>query len=260
MGKSKNRVLRLKQFDVRDDRCAMKVGTDALILGAWATVPAAGERLLDVGTGSGILALMAVQRAPEASVVAVELDPEAAAQARENAAASPFAPRIRVVEEDFLAFAAAQAAASFEAVWLNPPYFRDKPASPDPARTRARHESSLPLIRWFPACSRLLSAGGTLSVVWPKERETELFGAAALEGFSPERLLQLRGHSDGDVIRLAAVFSRASAQRCEVSEISLETALRGDGPPRRSDAYFELLSEFVLEAGDPRRPAQAPKM
>ena len=255
MGKSKNRLLRLKHFDVRDDRCAMKVGTDALILGAWAELPPAGGRLLDVGTGSGILALMAAQRASSASIIAIELDPDAAQQARENADASPFSARLAVVEEDFLAYAAGQNAGTFDAVWLNPPYFRDKPASPDPARTRARHESSLPLKAWFPACARLLSEAGSLSVVWPKERETELLAAAAHAGFAPHRLLYLRGHANGPIIRLAAVLTRRSNPPCSVSEVSLETEIRKDGPPRRSAAYLALLADFVLEEGDPRRPA-----
>ena len=254
MGKSKNRILRLKQFSVRDDRCAMKVGTDALILGAWAELPAPGLPMLDVGTGSGILALMAAQRSLEGPIIAVELDSEAAAQARENVGASPFASRIRVEEVDFLQFAQNSPwAGRCGAVWLNPPYFRDKPASPDPARTRARHESALPLVDWFPACARLLTATGSVSVVWPIEREEELIHVASGSGFSAVRLLAIRGRSDGPVIRLAAVFSRNPIGDVHRNELSIEERERTDGPPLRSAAYLNLLEPFVLSDGDPRR-------
>ncbi|WP_313099643.1 methyltransferase, partial [Atlantibacter hermannii] len=90
-----------KQFFVAHDRCAMKVGTDGILLGAWA--PVAGvKRILDIGTGSGLIALMLAQRTSDALIDAVEMDPQAAEQAAENAQASPWADRIHVHQADFL--------------------------------------------------------------------------------------------------------------------------------------------------------------
>ena len=96
-------MFQFKQFFIDDARCAMKVGTDGVLLGAWATV-AGARRILDVGCGSGLIALMAAQRAGEAQVVGVEIDGGAAADARCNVAASPFADRVEVVEADVLQF------------------------------------------------------------------------------------------------------------------------------------------------------------
>ncbi len=111
-----------KQFFVAHDRCAMKVGTDGILLGAWA--PVAGvKRILDIGTGSGLQALMLAQRTEEhVTIDAVELDPQAARQASENAADSPWADRIRVECADVLTWASEQTA-RYDLIVSNPPYF-----------------------------------------------------------------------------------------------------------------------------------------
>ena len=85
----RNQYFRFRQFTIWQDRCAMKVGTDGVLLGAWATVQESPGRILDIGTGTGLIVLMAAQRSPESELFAVEIDPEAAAQARENVQASP---------------------------------------------------------------------------------------------------------------------------------------------------------------------------
>ena len=95
-----NNYFQFRQFVVRQERCAMKVGTDGTLLGAWAQAPMGPCRVLDIGTGSGLIALMMAQRFPEASVVGIDIDPEAVAQARENAMESPFAARISISETD----------------------------------------------------------------------------------------------------------------------------------------------------------------
>ena len=249
MGKSKNRILRLKCFTVRDDQCAMKVGTDALVLGAWAQLPPAGRPVLDIGTGCGILALMAAQRAPDSQIVAVEVDPAAAAQAAENVRTSPWASQIAVHQRDFLEFVQLGPYRSvFGAIWVNPPYFREKPTSPDPARTRARHESALPLVDWLPACTKVLGEEGSLSVVWPVERERELVEVADSAGFVLTRRLYIRGRSERPVIRLAATFIQGQGPAHPTTEeVTVETGLREDGTPRRGEAYTALLEPFVLE-------------
>ena len=105
-----------KQFTIRQDRCAMKVGTDGVLLGAWALLPPTG-RILDVGTGTGLIALMAAQRT-SAEVVGVEIDPDAAQQARENVEASPWAGRCTIVCSDIKSFESAE---RFDTILSNPP-------------------------------------------------------------------------------------------------------------------------------------------
>lgn len=131
-----------KQFFVAHDRCAMKVGTDGILLGAWA--PVAGvKRILDIGTGSGLQALMLAQRTEEhVTIDAVELDPQASRQASENAADSPWAERIRVECADVLTWAPEQTA-RYDLIVSNPPYFTPGVECGTPEREQARYTGSL---------------------------------------------------------------------------------------------------------------------
>ena len=131
-----------KQFFVAHDRCAMKVGTDGILLGAWA--PVAGvKRILDIGTGSGLVALMLAQRTEEhVTIDAVELDAQAAEQASENVAESPWASRMRVECADILAWAPEQTA-RYDLIVSNPPYYEPGVECGSPEREQARYTSSL---------------------------------------------------------------------------------------------------------------------
>ena len=115
-------MFRFKQFTVHQQRSAMKVGTDGVLVGAWATVRATDRAVLDIGTGTGLIALMLAQRNPEAQVVAVEIDAASAAQARENVAGSLWRDRIRVEECAVQEFSAEQ---KFDLIVSNPPYIVD---------------------------------------------------------------------------------------------------------------------------------------
>ena len=145
---------RFKQFTVWHDRCAMKVGTDGVLLGAWAGPGRPGgmsggspQTILDIGTGSGLVALMLAQRFPEAQVTGIDSDAEAAAQARENFAVSPWPQRLRAAHISLQEFcrgtAATAAARRFDLVVSNPPFYDTTLTSPDPLRTAARHTGSL---------------------------------------------------------------------------------------------------------------------
>ena len=115
-----------KQFTIDDSACAMKVGTDGVLLGAWAEVDnAATRRVLDIGTGSGLIALMLAQRLPEASVVGIDLVPEAVEAAQRNAAASPFADRLEMVCADVCHYLP-ENSELFDAIVSNPPYHTEE--------------------------------------------------------------------------------------------------------------------------------------
>ena len=125
-----------KQFVVRQDRCAMKVGTDGMLLGAWAEMDKPDGRVLDIGTGTGLMALMMAQRYPEARVTAVDIDEMAVSQAVENVKASPFADRIEVLQADVNAF---ETEKKFDSIVCNPPFFNNVLICPDSQRTQARY-------------------------------------------------------------------------------------------------------------------------
>jgi tRNA1Val (adenine37-N6)-methyltransferase len=140
----KNPFFSFKQFRVAQDRCAMKVSTDACIFGAWAAAQLRGKsgQALDIGTGTGLLSLMVAQQAPDLRIHAVELDAEAAAQATENARQSPFSSQIQVFAQsvqDFLA----TAGGVYEFIFSNPPFFHRSLQSPQGQRNAVRHTITL---------------------------------------------------------------------------------------------------------------------
>ena len=136
-------MFRFKKFVIEQDLCAMKVGTDGVLLGAWAS---GGSRILDVGTGTGIIALMMAQRYPQARVTAIDIDEGAVRQALLNVAQSPYKDRVEVLQESVQGHAgnAGQSgnsgnAVSYDAIVSNPPFFIDSLNAPDRQRNIARH-------------------------------------------------------------------------------------------------------------------------
>ena len=160
-----NNCFKFKQFTVFHDRCAMKVGTDGVLLGAWADVNNC-RSILDVGTGSGLIALMVAQRNSSAKITAIEIDTEAALQAKENVGNSRFKERIEVLPLSFQDFVPV-AAGKFDLIVSNPPFFAHSLPSPDLKRTDARHANSLILNDFFVLSKELLNDTGTLSLIYP---------------------------------------------------------------------------------------------
>ena len=179
-------MFQFKQFAVCDELCAMKVGTDGVLLGAWADV-AGDSRILDLGTGSGLIALMLAQRNHEADIVALDIDNEATIQAQHNFSLSPWRKRLSVVNANISDYDTQK---RFSHIVTNPPYFVDSLHSPNAARTAARHTSSLPFSEIIAACERLLEPGGRLSVILPYD-VASLFRREAFERLWLTRLLNI---------------------------------------------------------------------
>jgi tRNA1Val (adenine37-N6)-methyltransferase len=236
-----------KQFEVHDEDCAMKVGTDALLLGSWCEV-ANARRIIDAGTGSGIVALMAAQRAPHAEVTGVELEPHAVAEANANATRCPWPNRIRVVEDSIQAFAAkAEHQGRFDAFLINPPFFHGKPKSPDEARNLARHDDALPYAAFLDAAWKLLSPVGSLQVVWPWERWAELKEGAEVSGFHMRRQAEVCGREGHEPRRVLTHWVKYTPEEPPQREvISIELGKRVEGQPQLSSRYKELLSPYVV--------------
>ena len=148
-----NSYFQFKQFTVRQDKCAMKVGTDGVLLGAWVDVDRC-NRILDVGTGTGLIALMLAQRS-EALIEAIDIDAAACEQAQENAAASPFA-------------------GPYDLIVSNPPYFARSLKCPDQQRSTARHNDTLPLDELLQDCRKRLTPTGRVALILPYDRKEEL--------------------------------------------------------------------------------------
>lgn len=231
-----NSYFQFKQFVVRHDRCAMKVGTDGVLLGAWAPVRPAC-RVLDVGTGSGLVALQLAQRAPQADILAVEVDAEAAVQAAENVAASPWPSRIRVVCADFTTFASDS---QFDLIVSNPPYFTEALQCPDSQRRLARHTVGLDYMTIFARSSALLAEGGTVCIIFPAEAEGRVLESAACSGLYPYRRLSVFTKPGKPLRRLLLVFSKA-LRPCLQERLCIHQT---DGS--YSDEYRALTEAFYL--------------
>lgn len=172
-----NPYFRFKKFTVYHDKCAMKVGTDAVLLGAWADTSFC-RNILDIGTGTGIIALMLAQRS-QATVEAIDIDKEACVQATENAAASPYTERIKVVHASCADFAASNQQKRYDLIVSNPPYFINSLKCPDNKRTMARHTDTLLLSDLIREAQTLLSPSGRIALVLPYERLEEVKALAS---------------------------------------------------------------------------------
>lgn len=215
----------------------MKVGTDGVLLGAWADV-AEDRSILDVGTGSGIIAIMAAQRNATAYITALDIDADAVAQAQANILATPWHNRIACKHFDIKAFASD---AKFDHIISNPPYFVEKTHSPNAQRSLARSAESLPFRVLVESAERLLKEGGKLSVVLPTESAL-LFRYEAFERLWLSRLCSVVTVEGDAPKRTLMEFVRTSEPlmpRCE--ELVIE---QRDGS--YSPKYRELTKDFYL--------------
>lgn len=211
----------------------MKVGTDGTLLGAWAR---GGETVLDIGTGTGLLALMMAQRFPASHVVGIDVDREAVIQVKENVAASPFAERISMTESDVRMFDAAP----FDAIVCNPPYFVGSLECPDEQRTLARHASALTYRELMSATQRLLADDGELSLVIPFDCKGRLEQEAALAGFFKVRECAVKTTPRKHPRRYLLAFRKHPGE-LEQSEGIIEMQ-----PGIRSPWYQDLTKDFYL--------------
>lgn len=162
----------------------MKVGTDGVLLGAWAQ---GGKKILDVGTGTGIVALMMAQRYPEAQIIALDIDEGAVHQAKENVKSSPFKNHIFVSHE-----AVQIHQGEYDAIVSNPPFFIDSLPAPNEQRNIARHSETLSYTELMLASYRLLKDHGELSVIVPFDYKKRMEDEATFVGFFPHRILGVR--------------------------------------------------------------------
>ncbi len=237
-----NSYFQFKQFRIEQADCAQKVSTDACILGAAADL-AGATRVLDVGTGTGLLALMAAQRAPAALSEAIEIDPAAAAQAAANAAASPWAARVRVLPLSLAAYAAT-GPAGFSHILCNPPFFRRSLPPPSAARALARHAgaTSLSFEEIAVFATTFLLPNGTLTVLLPPAEMLAFEVVAQASGLGAQARLGVRHRPGGRVTRIIGKFGCGPARAISATELTIMAA---EGP-QYSAEFARLLAEFYL--------------
>lgn len=243
-----------KQFDISNCKSAMKVGTDGVLLGSWAFAGVASDsslRILDVGCGTGVIALMLAQRFPKAEITGVEIDPNAADEASSNFASSPWGDRLKVVCKDFLEFPGASDDTemdiymnSFDLVVSNPPFFTNGALAPDEARRVARHASSLSLSSLTKHAVELLKPGGSLGVIVPIEQFESLSFCAALSRLTMTRQCHVKTVEYKPARRVLCEFSTDFSACCchQPHQLSLR---HPSGEP--SEEYRDLVKDFYIK-------------
>lgn len=229
---------RFRQFVVRHDASSMPVGTDGVLLGAWAHLDGACH-VLDIGTGSGLVALMAAQRASHAQVEGIDIDLPSVEQAQQNVQESPFASRISIQQADVREFTSQQGA--FDRILSNPPFFVNDVLPPSERRMMARNAQALPAESLLDAVVRLLTDDGRFSVVLPTSSQTTFVGLALERGLHLTRSLHVRTVMRKPPKRVLLEFSRQRVLPVECSEMLLQSA---DGA--RSPEYARLTQDFYL--------------
>lgn len=183
MGREK--IFKFKQFEVLNDRTAMKVGTDGVLLGAWCPVSGA-NRVLDVGTGCGVIALMVAQRNATTIINAIDIDHDAVEEATLNFQRSPWADRLTAMEGDFNDLQ--PSVECYDLIISNPPYFTNGVLPTGDARTTARHTGSLTYRQLIDGAARLLSDNGSLCIITPSDAEGDIVEAATFASLPVRRL------------------------------------------------------------------------
>lgn len=230
-----NSFFKFKQFTIEQGGCAMKVGTDGVLLGAWTQVKP-HERVLDIGTGTGLICLMLAQRTA-AHVCAIDVDADAVKQAIQNVQASPWADRIEVRLADAQTFSAPE---KYDVVVSNPPYFQQSLKCPDERRTMARHTDSLNYSELCACAARCLTAEGSFSVVLPADAVQQFILAAATYQLWPLRKTWV-------VTKEGALPKRVLMQLGYRLQPCTEDTLLLELPGRvRSPQYVALTNEYYL--------------
>lgn len=240
MGTSKNRksLFEFKQFSVSDATNSMKIGTDGVLLGAWCSI-SDHTTAWDVGTGTGLIALMIAQRGAS-RIKAIEINEAAYREACLNVASSPWSGRVEVVHGDINEIAWTNDCTP-DLIVSNPPFFNEALMSPDIDRRSVRHEQQLSFRQLFDIASKKLSPDGTLSVVAPASRFEELKFESALAGLAISRATFVRTVETKNPKRVLIEFVRSSSMRHQTSAGFL-TIRRSDGS--LSEEYRRLVSEF----------------
>jgi len=225
----------------------MKVSTDAMLLGAWTQLPAAGA-ILDIGTGSGILTLMLAQRCPPGGAItldAIELDAAAAAVAAENFRQSPWRASIRLIQGDILTYPASADHPSdrrYRLIISNPPFFVDCLKAVDPKRQQARHTDSLSFDDLLATAARLLTSDGLFSLVLPASGAAQLLRLASASGWFLQRHCQVQSKAGKAVLRCLLTLSRQPQ-----AEPAPETLVIHASDGSYSADYRQLLADFYLK-------------
>lgn len=237
---SSTESFQFKQFSVEQDQCPMKIGTDGVLLGAWANIDSC-EKALDIGTGTGVIALMIAQRAEKAKILGIEIDPKSSAQAEKNMIASPFAERLEVKNcsiQDYMK----DYDDKFDLIICNPPFFSGGTFSGNQERNDVRHTVKLPNGDLLRCAKTLLKTNGRFCVILPYIEGLRFKELASSYGLNASKITSVIGKVGKPVERLLIEFSQSTIENIEENELVLQVG----GRHEYSEDYVNLTRPFYL--------------
>ncbi|MGL4992657.1 MAG: tRNA1(Val) (adenine(37)-N6)-methyltransferase [Bacteroidales bacterium] len=232
---------KFKQFTVKHGRCAMKVGTDGVLLGAWSNALNA-SRVLDVGTGSGLIALMIAQRS-SAQIVGIDIDADATKEASENFKRSPWNDRLSAQMVDFSSGYRCSSGEKFDLIVSNPPYFENSLLAPDPKRAAARQTDTLSFEDLFKGVSENLSDSGRFTIILPSEYENRVEEIALNYSLVPSSKCYVIPKLGASPKRIMWEFTNSSSSK----DVTIESLTIELERHHYSKEYITLTKEYYLK-------------
>ncbi|MDV6169384.1 methyltransferase [Flavobacterium sp. DG1-102-2] len=233
-------MFQFKQFSIQQDKCAMKVGTDGVLLGAWAPVDHKPFSILDIGAGTGLIALMLAQRSHAEQIDGIEIDDDAYEQAVDNFENSPWGDRLFCYHAGLDEFMD-EPEDEYDLIVSNPPFYTDGYFSGDEQRDKARFTESLPFEDLIEASALLLSEHGVLAVIIPFKEEEKLIALAKQDELYPFKITHVKGTPATEVKRSLIAFSRFKKETA-IDELTIELERH-----KYTDEYILLTQDFYLK-------------
>lgn len=228
-----------KKFKIKHDKCAMRVGTDAVLLGAW-VVPDGIKKILDIGTGSGVIALMLAQKST-ARITAIDIDKLSAEQARDNVEASAFAMQVQVIHTSFQDMANSTAE-KYDLIVTNPPYFVDSLKNNSDIKATARHNDALSFADLLSGVKLLLTEKGKFCLILPTKEANDFRELALTKGLYLSKLLRVRTRLEKETEKRHLM--QFEFKETEFSESTL--VIEADSHRNYTDAYREFTKDYYL--------------
>lgn len=230
-----------KQFKVAQDKCAMKVGTDGVLLGAWTPIDNNPYSILDIGSGTGLLSLMLAQRTNAEQIDGVEIDDSAHEQAVENFENSPWADRLFCYHADLESFAH-EIDDEYDLIISNPPFYSENYKTSDTQRDQARFQDALPFELLIEVADYFLSEKGIFSVIIPIKEESIFIQLASEYNLYPIKVTRVRGNEQTELKRSLIAFSRNITMQIPLDELTIEKARHQYTPE-----FQALVKDFYLK-------------
>ena len=231
---------KFKQFEVAHDRCAMKIGTDGVLLGAWTPLDHNPKNVLDIGAGSGIIALQIAQRSASQEIDAVEIDAAAYEQCTENFENSPWADRLFCYHASIQEFAS-EIDETYDLIVSNPPFYSEDYKTESAARDLARFNEAMPFQHLAVSASHLLSEDGVFALIIPHKEKESFISLAAQYRLLPFRICNVRGNNKTAFKRSLIAFS-FQKKEIELTELTIENSRHA-----YTEAYVDLVKYFYLK-------------